>query len=791
MSGTTTATQAAVSSALEDHLDSDTCDYIASLLEDDPNDADAREAVHALITGSVDTEDHQVDPEEICQSFFALLDLGKNDDDGDTGAENDPTRKEASSSAAADGVENGGLRKLDQAVTMKDHDVQTFASGLSSGMDNFGNDTEGKANSQIADFYANMIDISNNTAAQSERARRKARQKEIREQLEEEERTRAIEDAMKMLEDLTGGTNDQQKSMQDLLDKGNTAMADIHLRNFDLPNLRGGGENLLQNASLTLARGRRYGLIGYNGCGKTTLMTFLAARKIEGAVPPNMSMLLVRQEIIGNEWTAVETVLKSDVKRESIKRFIAWCEDELQKLEDGGQHQNLQQDDEDETDNAEEETAEDSMAGGKGRRKLRDRKQKKLQKAAVSVQEAKIPIGAAKEAKKAHFIEKLAKAYEKLGIIEAEEGGDPEPRARKVLAGLGFTPEMQDKKTKELSGGWRMLTDVVHFHKHALTVYRGDIANFEQVREDDKKRQVRLREIQETKRAHLQKYIDLHAQSGENGVKAARQRKSKMKKLDKIGVMAQDGKKWKASYDGDAEEVEEFVEDEAIEMSFPDPGSFDGDMVRLEQVSFGYSEDKALLQCVDLNININSRVALLGRKKYIDQARRWRTPSSQRESYQYLAQHQLEQLDPDGTPLSTMVERYPGDRSNTHIGDLRRYLANFGLGGEIKPMQKIHTMSGGEKCRVCLASAMYRKPHLLVLDEPTNHLDLETTEALIQAIHDFAGGVLLVSHDQHLLTSVCKDLIVVEGGTIENLSKLSSSKEAFTAYKKSVVQGLR
>jgi ATP-binding cassette, subfamily F, member 3 len=91
-----------------------------------------------------------------------------------------------------------------------------------------------------------------------------------------------------------------------------------------------------------------------------------------------------------------------------------------------------------------------------------------------------------------------------------------------------------------------------------------------------------------------------------------------------------------------------------------------------------------------------------------------------RAKIEYLAQHQLEQLDPDGTPLSTMIERYPGDRGNTHIGELRRYLANFGLGGEVLPNQKIHTMSGGQKCRLCLASAMYRKPHLLILDEPTN-----------------------------------------------------------------------
>ena len=91
-----------------------------------------------------------------------------------------------------------------------------------------------------------------------------------------------------------------------------------------------------------------------------------------------------------------------------------------------------------------------------------------------------------------------------------------------------------------------------------------------------------------------------------------------------------------------------------------------------------------------------------------------------------------------------MIERYPGDQSNAHILSLRRHLASFGLGGETLPKQRIYTMSGGQKCRLCLASAMYRRPHLLVLDEPTNHLDYETIEALIDAIRDFKGGEIFI-----------------------------------------------
>ena len=216
-----------------------------------------------------------------------------------------------------------------------------------------------------------------------------------------------------------------------------------------------------------------------------------------------------------------------------------------------------------------------------------------------------------------------------------------------------------------------------------------------------------------------------------------------------------EGKRWKASYDGDAEEVEEYVEDEKVTLTFPDPGSFDGDIVKLDQVKFGYNSENILLKNVDLSINLNSRVALLGRngqgkstliKLVIGalQPLRGQAKINGRAKIEYLAQHQFEDLDPDSTPIQTMIERFPGDQSNAHILSLRRHLANFGLGGEILPKQRIYTMSGGQKCRICLAAAMYRRPHLLVLDEPTNHLDFETIEALIEAIREFKGGKISI-----------------------------------------------
>lgn len=422
---------------LSDHLDEDTSEYIISILIDDPSDEDAREAVTGFISSSIDDEHG----EEVCGNFFEILD-GALCGNG--------VGKSATSSTTASALDDLP-RRLDNAITLKSHDIQTFASGLVANSDQSSNpiSEDDENTSDIQSFYANMIDVSN-VSAKSERERRKARQKEMREKMEEEERKRAIDDAMRMMEDDNdagsgrgGGDGEMREDMAEVTTAVDNA-ADVHFTNFNLPNKRGGGPDLLTDATLTLAGGRKYGLMGRNGCGKTTMLTALAARQLEsgigGGIPKNMSMLLVRQEIGGNEMSAVETVMKSDVKREGVKRWIEFIEGELTKLDNPI---------------TEEKESDEPADSSKGKQKLRDRKKKStVVKAAAS--KTKASSEETSEDKRKRLNAKLTVAYERLARIEQEEG-DPEPRARKVLFGLGFiTPEMQNKPTKQLSGGWRM-----------------------------------------------------------------------------------------------------------------------------------------------------------------------------------------------------------------------------------------------------------------------------------------------------------------------------------------------
>ena len=253
----------------------------------------------------------------------------------------------------------------------------------------------------------------------------------------------------------------------------------------------------------------------------------------------------------------------------------------------------------------------------------------------------------------------------------------PEARARKLLAGLGFSETMMNTETKKLSGGWRMrvslvcalfaepdlllldeptnhldleaviwltnyldtqfkgtllvvshdraflnrvITDVVHFYRGALTVYRGNVDSFETVQDDNIKKLKRQHEVQEKNRAHMQKYIDEHAKPHENGVKASRQRKSRMKKMERLGVLAaSEGKgKVKISYGDDISEVEEYKEDAPVVISMPDPGPLDHEIVQLDRVSFSYvnketNQRNDLFDDVDFSIDIKTKCAILGR----------------------------------------------------------------------------------------------------------------------------------------------------------------------------------
>eukprot|EP00928_Gymnodinium_smaydae_P023369 TRINITY_DN19313_c0_g4_i1.p1 TRINITY_DN19313_c0_g4~~TRINITY_DN19313_c0_g4_i1.p1 ORF type:complete len:750 (-),score=137.99 TRINITY_DN19313_c0_g4_i1:76-2325(-) len=564
---------------------------------------------------------------------------------------------------------------------------------------------------------------------------------------------------------------------------GCASLTTAHLKGFSLPNKKGSGD-LLVDASCSLVGGRRYGLIGKNGVGKSTFLDALARREIPG-VPP-VSIFYVRQEIAGDERTALEWVLQSDSERQSLV-------DKAKALE-----------------------AEDTADAGA----------------------------------------ELALIYEKLEATGGDSQGSVVKRAREILKGLGLNEEMAERQTKSLSGGWRMrvaiacalfvapglllldeptnhldletviwlehhlteefqqtllivshdrnflnsvVTDIILFENSKLETFRGDYYSFEEVVAERKARQERLFEVQEEKKEHMQKYITEHAQLGNNGPNAAKQRKSRMKKMERVGMEAAaaiEGRKIKSSYDGNQEEVDAVVEAKAFTMTFPDPGSTGRDVpvVRFEAVGFGYGEAPSLFEKATFSLDTKSRTAVLGRNgcgkstliKIIMNSLSPRSglcvkdPGSRIE---YIAQHHLDQLDGSSTPLAFALEKFPEDASFNHEQRMRNHLASFGLGGDVLPHQLIRTLSGGQKCRLSMALTMYRRPHFLIMDEPTNHLDMETTDALVAAIKEYKGGLLIVSHDQHLISQVCTELLVVRNRAVK---RFDGSVEQ---YKKRVLSG--
>ncbi|KAK5653340.1 hypothetical protein OQA88_9031 [Cercophora sp. LCS_1] len=517
-----------------------------------------------------------------------------------------------------------------------------------------------------------------------------------------------------------------------------------------------GGNRILTDTTLTLSYGHRYGLVGHNGVGKSTVLRALSRRELP--IPTHISILHVEQELTGDDTPAIQAVLDADVWRKVLLKEQAEITTKLAEIE------------------AQRSSLADTSADA-------------------------VKLDKEREAQD----QRLGDIQAKLAEMESDKA---ESRAASILAGLGFSPERQQFATKTFSGGWRMrlalaralfcepdlllldepsnmldvpsitflstylqsypstvlvvshdraflnevATDIIHQHSQRLDYYRG--ANFDSfyaTREERKKTAKREYENQMAQRAHLQAFIDKFRYNAAKSSEA----QSRIKKLEKMPVL-------------EPPEVEY-----SVHFKFPDVEKLSPPIVQMSGVTFGYTKDKILLRNVDLDVQLDSRIGIVGPngagkttvlKLLIGKLSPTTGLISQHPRLRvgFFAQHHVDALDLDASAVSFMAKTYPGKTDEEY----RRQLGAFGITGTTG-LQKMELLSGGQKSRVAFACLALTNPHILVLDEPSNHLDIEAMDALAAALKEFQGGVLMVSHDVTMLQTVCTSLWVCDGGTVE------------------------
>ncbi len=406
------------------------------------------------------------------------------------------------------------------------------------------------------------------------------------------------------------------------------------------------------------------------------------------------------------------------------------------------------------------------------------------------------------ESERTGDVARLADIHERLNAIDAHAAP---ARAAKILVGLGFDEAMQAQPLDSFSGGWRMrvalaallfsepdlllldepsnhldlestlwlegflkayrgtilvvsherdllnkvVDHILHLEQGRLTLYRGSYNSFERQRSERLAQVEALREKQLAQRAKLQGFVDRW------GAKAhsARQAQSRMKALARM------------------EPVAAALEDPSLAFDFPSPADAKSPLMQVDQAAVGYAPDQPVLRRVSLRIDPDDRIALLGRngngkttlaRLFAGQLAPMEgeivAPGTLRVGY--FTQYQVEELDGESSALQHMARLMPGAPPKA----VRAQLGRFGFPGE-KAIMAVGKMSGGERARLALALVTRDAPHMLILDEPTNHLDVDAREALVQALADYEGAVVMVSHDRHMLELAADRLVLVDQGT--------------------------
>jgi ATP-binding cassette, subfamily F, member 3 len=410
------------------------------------------------------------------------------------------------------------------------------------------------------------------------------------------------------------------------------------------------------------------------------------------------------------------------------------------------------------------------------------------------------------EAETAHDPGRIADIHERLTDIGAHAAP---ARAARILAGLGFDEEAQRRPCAEYSGGWRMrvalaamlftepdlllldeptnyldlegtlwledylrdyphtvlivshdrellnrsVTSILHLAQGKLTLYTGGYDQFEEARRERQRLDLKLKKKQDDERRHIEAFITRFKAKASKATQA----QSRIKALARMQPIA------------------EQIEERVAPFLFPNPAkAFASPLIRLEGVAAGYAPDQPVLQGLDLRLDADDRVGLLGANgngkstfaklvsgRMVPMA--GRRYASDKIVVGYFAQHQMDDLPAGKTPYQHMQDLMPDATEAQRRAKLGAL--GFSIG---KADTKAENLSGGEKARLLFALATFHGPHLLILDEPTNHLDVDAREALVRALNDFEGAVILISHDRHLMDASADRLWIVRGGTVRS-----------------------
>ncbi|KAG7304034.1 ATP-binding cassette sub- F member 1 [Plutella xylostella] len=535
---------------------------------------------------------------------------------------------------------------------------------------------------------------------------------------------------------------------------------DIKVENFTIS---AKGQDLFVNANLLIANGRRYGLVGPNGHGKTTLLRHLVQRAFP--LPPHIDILLCEQEVTASDQSAVHTILEADVKRTELMKECKELETEVEN----------------------------------GNMKVQER---------------------------------LNEVYSELKAIGADSA---EPRARRILAGLGFSKEMQDRATKNFSGGWRMrvslaralyieptlllldeptnhldlnaviwldnylqgwkktllvvshdqsfldnvCNEIIHLDQQKLFYYKGNYSMFKKMLAQKRKEQHKEYEKQEKRLKELK----AHGQSKKQAEKKQKEALTRKQEKNRSKSQKED------SEDAAPASLLQRPKEYAVKFSFPDPPPLQPPILGLHNVYFNFPTQKPLFIGVDFGIDLSSRIAIVGpngvgKSTFLKLLVGDLSPvkgeliRNHRLRIGRFDQHSGEHLTAEESPVEYLQRLF-----GLQYEKARKALGTFGLASHAHTI-KMKDLSGGQKARVALAELTLMAPDVVILDEPTNNLDIESIDALAEAINEYKGGVIIVSHDERLIRETDCTLYVIEDQTINEVDG------DFDDYRKELLESL-